>query len=174
MTSALAPCAPPPATISAADMADFLDEKRKEIQARYSGSFLGLFWSYVQPAVRFGMYFFVMGIILKLHKTVPVFGVHMFAGMTGTASLGLFATGAFGLPTPNGSDTSSVVTGLFYGGGGHLLWTQVYGTFSVMLAVFAVAIALMYAVKATGTLRVSRQGEEEGLDLHEHGVDAYP
>ena len=54
---------------------------RKEIQARYSGSFLGLFWSYVQPGVRFAMYFFVMGIILHLHKTVPVFGVHMFAGM---------------------------------------------------------------------------------------------
>ena len=35
---------------------------RKEIQARYSGSFLGLFWSYVQPAVRFAMYFFVIGV----------------------------------------------------------------------------------------------------------------
>jgi ABC-2 type transport system permease protein len=54
---------------------------RKEIQARYSGSFLGLFWSYVQPGVRFAMYYFVMGIILQLHKNVPVFGVHMFAGM---------------------------------------------------------------------------------------------
>ncbi len=54
---------------------------RKEIQARYSGSFLGLFWSYVQPGVRFGMYFFVMGIILQLHKNVPVFGIHMFSGM---------------------------------------------------------------------------------------------
>ncbi len=32
----------------------------------------------------------------------------------------------------------------------------------------------MYAVKATGTLRVSREGELEGLDLHEHGVVAYP
>ena len=32
----------------------------------------------------------------------------------------------------------------------------------------------MYAVKATGTLRVSRDGELEGLDLHEHGMVAYP
>ena len=32
----------------------------------------------------------------------------------------------------------------------------------------------MYAVKATGTLRVSREGELEGLDLHEHGMVAYP
>jgi ABC-2 type transport system permease protein len=53
---------------------------RKEIQARYSGSFLGLFWSYVQPGVKFGMYFFVIGLVLGLHKNVPVFGIHMFAG----------------------------------------------------------------------------------------------
>ena len=35
-------------------------------------------------------------------------------------------------------------------------------------------MVLMYAVKATGTLRVSREGELEGLDLHEHGMLAYP
>jgi len=35
-------------------------------------------------------------------------------------------------------------------------------------------MALMYAVKATGTLRVSKEGELEGLDLHEHGGSAYP
>jgi len=54
---------------------------RKEIQARYSGSFLGLFWSYVQPAVRFAVYFFVIGQILGLHDNVPYFGIHMFAGL---------------------------------------------------------------------------------------------
>ena len=36
------------------------------------------------------------------------------------------------------------------------------------------SMVLMYAVKATGTLRVSREGELEGLDLHEHGAAAYP
>jgi hypothetical protein len=35
-------------------------------------------------------------------------------------------------------------------------------------------VAVMYAVKATGTLRVSAEGEREGLDLHEHGMVAYP
>lgn len=54
---------------------------RKEIQARYSGSFLGLFWSYVQPAVRFAMYFFVIGMIIGLHRNVEYFGIHMFAGI---------------------------------------------------------------------------------------------
>jgi hypothetical protein len=32
----------------------------------------------------------------------------------------------------------------------------------------------MLAVNATGTLRVSRDGELYGLDLHEHGITAYP
>ena len=31
----------------------------------------------------------------------------------------------------------------------------------------------MYAVKATGTLRVSEDGELEGIDIHEHGAPAY-
>ena len=32
----------------------------------------------------------------------------------------------------------------------------------------------MYAVNAMGLLRVSAEGEMEGLDLHEHGISAYP
>jgi Amt family ammonium transporter len=35
-------------------------------------------------------------------------------------------------------------------------------------------MAVMYLVNATGTLRVSREGELYGLDLHEHGINAYP
>jgi Amt family ammonium transporter len=32
----------------------------------------------------------------------------------------------------------------------------------------------MYLVNAMGILRVSREGEMQGLDLHEHGISAYP
>ena len=39
---------------------------------------------------------------------------------------------------------------------------------------FGVALAVMYAVNLTGTLRVSEEGELYGLDLHEHGITAYP
>ncbi|MBE9013042.1 ammonium transporter [Pseudanabaenaceae cyanobacterium LEGE 13415] len=35
-------------------------------------------------------------------------------------------------------------------------------------------MALMAAVNLTGTLRVSEEGEREGIDIHEHGVPAYP
>jgi Amt family ammonium transporter len=111
---------------------------------------------------------------LRIDDPIGAVPVHMAAGMFGTMSLGLFATGAYGAPTPTGADTSSVVTGLFYGGGLDQLGTQVYGAVCVAAAVFAVSMVLMYAVKATGTLRVSRQGELEGLDVHEHGSAAYP
>ena len=35
-------------------------------------------------------------------------------------------------------------------------------------------MVLMYAVNAMGLLRVSEEGELHGLDLHEHGISAYP
>jgi ABC-2 type transport system permease protein len=54
---------------------------RKEIQARYQGSVLGLIWSYVQPLVRFLMYFVVMGYVLQLHKTVPNYAIHIFSAI---------------------------------------------------------------------------------------------
>ena len=37
-----------------------------------------------------------------------------------------------------------------------------------------VALILMYTVNAMGLLRVSPEGEGHGLDLHEHGISAYP
>jgi len=87
-------------------------------------------------------------------------------------SLGLFASG-YGLTGPTGADTSTKVEGLFYGGGFDQLKAQLIGSSVVTVTALAVGFALMYAVKATGTLRVSEAGELEGLDIHEHGGPAY-
>ena len=111
---------------------------------------------------------------LRIDDPIGAVPVHMMGGIWGTLSLGLFATGKYGAPTPTGADVSTVVTGLFYGGGAGVLKAQFIGSAAITAATFASALVLMYAVKATGTLRVSAEGELEGLDLHEHGTSAYP
>lgn len=111
---------------------------------------------------------------LRIDDPIGAVPVHMVCGIWGTLSLGLFAAGKYGLPTPTGEDVSTVLTGLLYGGGLGVLKAQVIGSAAVTLAAFLAALGLMYAVKATGTLRVSAHGELEGLDLHEHGSSAYP
>ena len=110
---------------------------------------------------------------LRIDDPIGAVPVHLVCGIWGTLSLGLFATGQFGLPTPTGMDTT-FVRGLLYGGGTAQLAAQAIGSASVVLATVAASVALMYSVKATGTLRVSAEGEMEGLDLHEHGMVAYP
>ena len=52
---------------------------RREVSARYQGSFLGLFWSYVQPATKLAMYYFVIGVIVN--KGIENFAIHLFAGL---------------------------------------------------------------------------------------------
>src|SRR5258708_7055447 len=110
----------------------------------------------------------------RIDDPIGAVPVHMVAGIWGTLSLGLFASGAYGVPTPTGFDTSTVVTGLFYGGGFGQLIAQAIGSASITLATLAVTFVLMYAVKATGTLRISLAGEIEGIDIHEHGAPRYP
>jgi len=111
---------------------------------------------------------------LRIDDPIGAVPVHMICGIWGTLSLGLFATGQYGLPAPVGVDTSVAVKGLFYGGGMAQLMAQAIGSGAITLATLVAAFVLMYAVKATGTLRVSKAGELEGLDLHEHGMTAYP
>jgi len=111
---------------------------------------------------------------LRIDDPIGAVPVHMVCGIWGTLSLGLFATGQFGLPTTTGADTSVVISGLLYGGGAGQLISQFIGSAAVTIATFGAAMVLMYAVKATGRLRLSTAGEIEGLDIHEHGASAYP
>ena len=54
---------------------------RRELRSRYQGSLLGLGWSYVRPAVSFAVYFFVVGVFLKMSKAIPGYPVFLFSGM---------------------------------------------------------------------------------------------
>ena len=86
---------------------------------------------------------------------------------------GLFASGDFGLSGPTGADNSTPIKGLFYGGGVKQLLAQIIGSAIICVATFAIASLVFYLVNLTGTLRVSEEGEIEGIDYHEHGGEAY-
>ena len=110
----------------------------------------------------------------RIDDPIGAVPVHGFCGIWGTLSLGLFACGRYGATGPITADNSAPLKGLFYGGGTQLLLAQAIGSAVVTLATFSIAMVVMYAVNATGTLRVSAEGELYGLDLHEHGISAYP
>lgn len=111
---------------------------------------------------------------LRIDDPIGAVPVHGMCGIWGTLSLGLFACGKYGASGAAGPDNSAALKGLFYGGGTQLLAAQAVGSLIVVSSTMVVALALMYAVNATGLLRVSREGEVYGLDLHEHGISAYP
>jgi Amt family ammonium transporter len=111
---------------------------------------------------------------LRIDDPVGAWPVHGLCGIWGTLSLGLLACGKYGASGPTGADDSSPVTGLFYGGGTQLLVAQAIGSAAITAATFGVSMVMFYALKMAGTLRISREGELEGLDLHEHGGSAYP
>ena len=54
---------------------------RREISARYQGSFLGLLWSYINPLTQFLIYFFIIGTIFDLRDAIENFAVHMFSAL---------------------------------------------------------------------------------------------
>ena len=99
---------------------------------------------------------------LRIDDPIGAVAVHGFAGIWGTWSVGLFATGQW-----------NDVKGLFWGGGVKQLWAQVWGNAVIVVATVVISFILMYAVKATKTLRISEEGELEGIDIHEHGSPAY-
>jgi ABC-2 type transport system permease protein len=53
----------------------------RQLAQMYAASLLGLLWSYIQPALRFTVYFFVFGVVLKTHGGTPNFALHLFTGM---------------------------------------------------------------------------------------------
>src|SRR5262249_24492305 len=112
--------------------------------------------------------------MLKIDDPIGAVPVHGICGIWGTLSLGLFACGKYGATGPMSPDNTAPLTGLFYGGGFQGLIAQMIGSAMITTATFGVSLALMYAVKAMGYLRVSMEGELQGLDLHDHGIPAYP
>src|SRR6185295_16255064 len=76
---------------------------------------------------------------LRIDDPIGAVPVHGICRIWGTLSLGLFASGQYGVTGPIAADNSAPLTGLLYGGGTTVLMAQVVGSAIVTVATFAVA-----------------------------------
>ena len=101
--------------------------------------------------VVYSVYFFDK---VKIDDPVGAISVHGVCGIWGTIAVGLsFFNG--------GNEDFSFVT-------------QLIGTLSICGFAFIVSLIIFGLIKAIFGLRVSAEEEEEGLDIGEHGQEAYP
>ena len=99
---------------------------------------------------------------IGIDDPVGAVSVHGVCGAWGTIAVGLFAA------EPYGS-----VNGLFYGGGFRLLGIQALGALVAFLYAFLIGLGIFKLIDITIGIRVSRKEEIEGLDIFEHGTEAY-
>lgn len=100
---------------------------------------------------------------LKTDDTVDVFACHGIGGTVGTILTAVFATTSI---NPAGAD------GLLYGGT-HLLYANVIGALAVLSYTIAMTAFIFYAVGKVMKVRVSKQDEDAGLDVTQHGERAF-
>ena len=104
--------------------------------------------------------------VLKIDDPVGAVSVHGVCGAFGTLACGLFnAEGVIGIAEES--------TGLFYGGGFGQLGTQAIGVGACFAWAFTLGIIMFTIIKKTIGLRTSVEEELKGLDIGEHGMEAY-
>lgn len=89
---------------------------------------------------------------IKLDDPVGAIAVHLICGIWGTLAVGIFGAKA---------------------GGDQFLY-QLAGVGAAAIFCSLSAFIILYTLKKITGIRVSKEEEIEGLDLHEHGMDAYP
>jgi Amt family ammonium transporter len=94
---------------------------------------------------------------VKLDDPVGALSVHLVNGVFGTLCVGLFATEG----------------GLFFGGGFSKTLTQLIGIGAIGAMAFGLSLGAWTVLKLTMGVRVSAEEEMEGLDVGEHGMEAY-
>jgi Amt family ammonium transporter len=96
---------------------------------------------------------------LKIDDPVSAVPVHLFNGIWGTLSIGIFGT--VGIGSLMTGDTGQIVA-------------QLIGVLAVGVWCIVTGSILFYGIKAINGLRVSAEEEISGLDMLEHGTEAYP
>jgi Amt family ammonium transporter len=89
-------------------------------------------------------------------RLVPL-SVHGICGVWWTLAAGLF----------------NMESGLFYGGGFKQLSVQILGAGAAFAWAFGLGLVLFYTISKTIGLRVTPEEELKGLDIGEHGMEAY-
>ena len=107
--------------------------------------------------------------VIRIDDPVGATSVHLACGVLGTLFVGLFSQES--IAAANGVTGAN---GLFYGGGGALLGTQALGALAVAGFVFGGSLLVWLLIKVTLGIRVTLREEIEGLDIGEHGNQAYP
>jgi Amt family ammonium transporter len=95
--------------------------------------------------------------VLKVDDPVGAVSVHGVCGAWGTLACGFF----------------NLDGGLLHGGGFKLLGVQLLGTATAFVWAFGGGMVLFSLIRATVGLRVSEEEELRGLDIGEHGMEAY-
>jgi len=104
--------------------------------------------------------------VLKIDDPVGAVSVHGVSGLWGTLACGLFnAEKVLG--------TADASTGLFYGGGANQLISQLIGAGVAFLWAFGLGLVLFKVIDMVMGIRVSKDEELRGLDIDEHGMEAY-
>jgi Amt family ammonium transporter len=111
---------------------------------------------------------------LKIDDPVGATSVHLVCGVWGTLAVGLFSIG------PNvvvhGATplyTAGPKAGLFFGGGLNQLIPQLIGILAVGGMTVLLSTIFWLVLKSTLGIRVTPEEEFEGLDIGEHGMEAY-
>jgi Amt family ammonium transporter len=103
--------------------------------------------------------------VLKVDDPVGAVSVHGVCGAWGTLACGLFnAEGILG---------TGESTGLLYGGGFRQIGVQMLGVGTCFAWAFIVGLIMFSLIKKTIGLRVTADEELKGLDIGEHGMEAY-
>lgn len=100
--------------------------------------------------------------VLKIDDPVGAVSVHGVCGAYGTIMVGLFAAPGYGS-----------ITGILYGGELSVLTTQLIGVGSVFVWAFGMGWIAFSIVKGIVGIRVTEEEELKGLDITEHGMEAY-
>ena len=95
--------------------------------------------------------------VFKIDDPVGAVSVHGVCGALGTLLVGIFATDG----------------GLLYGGGFSLLGVQAIGVLAIGAWAIGTSFIVLFVLKKTIGLRVSKEEEVDGLDIHEHKANVY-